>query len=125
MREATTFFQALRGRKALVRQSEADFLLGCGVEPGTAAAATALKVRTELAHYAAVDANQLWADYRVESDLNINHGDSLDMLDVALSMEDVLDVKLDEAAVAELWRLNAADATTKELVAFFVARAHG
>ena len=120
--EKPSLYARLFGTKTFVRQSDVDFLRGCGVSAGSADAELALRIRAVLASYAVppVDSDQiLWED-TIQQDIGLDVTDSLNLADVAVEIEKSTDIRLAESNFKDIVEMNRRNATAGDFVNYLL-----
>ena len=102
------------------KQSNTDFLKGCNIPEGTLEAMFAVKVRKNLAIYVGEGSKitkpeHIFAHFKIEDDLYINHVDSLDLIDVILDFEKE-GMLITEQDAKKIFELNENNATVTEII---------
>jgi len=95
------------------------FLAGCGISPKTSAAMLALEVRNTLAQFSCPsrDPNMIFCDHRIETDLGMHHVDSLDLVDMSLTLESALGMDLDDTDKLKIFEKQKDNCTVADYVA--------
>jgi acyl carrier protein len=103
-------------------QPSAEFLAGCGITSDTHAARIALVIRKAVGNNAspARDAESVFATHRIETDLGMYHMDSLDLVDMSLSIESSLGITLDLARQTQIFDKQKENCTVADLVALLL-----
>ena len=124
MKENKSIYDKLVGRRRFIEQSNADFLTGCNNSLGTEDAMIALGIRKILGGYASpsVETGQILWNYKIEEDLGIYFADSLNLVDVSLSMEKEIGFKISDSMLKDIRTLNELNATVSDIVKYFINR---
>jgi hypothetical protein len=100
-------------------QSNDEFLKVCNLEKKSQEAVFALRIRRLLSGYLGSKGinktEQLFASHKIESDLNINHLDSIDLIEL-ISFLDIEGLFISEKEGYELFILNKEDSTVAEII---------
>ena len=123
LKEKQTFYEWLLYKPRYVSQSEEEFLRGCGIPAGTDRAGTARTVRQALGEYAVpgIEPDKVLWSYTVRDDLGIYIEDSLNLIDIALDLEDATRIRLDDEKALAIGELNKRNATVKDIVTYILS----
>jgi len=95
------------------------FLAGCGISPNTPAAMLALEVRNALTQFSCPsrDPSRIFCDHRIETDLGMHHVDSIDLVDMSLTLESTLGMDLDDTDRLKIFEMQKDNCTVADYVA--------
>jgi acyl carrier protein len=121
---ARTLFEHAQAHVMFERMKQPEqaadlFLAGCGISPNTSAAMLALEVRNTLAQFASPSRHpsRVFCDHRIETDLGMHHVDSLDLVDMSLTLESVLGMDLDDTDKLMIFEKQKDNCTVADFVA--------
>ena len=94
--------------------------MGCDIPEGTLEAMFAIKIREKLADYVGQDSKikkteHLFAHFKIEDELAIDHVDSLDLVDIILDFESE-GMFISEKDAKKIFELNERNATVAEII---------
>lgn len=116
-----SLYEKIVGRRNFVSESEAEFLAGCSVKPETDEARLAIAVRKALAEFAGVKSDEVLSVYQIESDLGISPLDSLNLVDLMVTMEKETGIYMSEEVVAGIGNLHEGNPKVRDLIRYLVS----
>ena len=98
------------------------FLAGCRLSSDTPAAKLALEVRGVLAEWCSPprDPNTIFCGHRIATDVGISDAESLDLVDLSLTLESTLGVGLDDDNLLKIYEMQKSNCTVANYVAFLL-----
>jgi len=116
-----SLYERIVGRRKFVSESEAEFLAGCGLKPDTDESRLALAVRKALAEFAGVKSEEVLSVYQIESDLGISPLDSLNLVDLMVTIEKEIGFHVSEEIAADIGSLHEGDPRVQDVIEYLVS----
>jgi len=100
----------------MATENTSEFLAGCELDPFSDEGKKAIKCRELLAEFTSPprSPNDISFEDKVESNLNLHHVDSLDLVDFTMSIEDILGKGLGDTQVQSIREAQKSDCSVKE-----------